>query len=415
MRVVSFAAGLAAALCISACVSSAAAQTFKTLHTFCADDSCSDGANPLQSPLVQDAAGNFYGTAQNRGANGGGTLFELVKGKKFRDVFDFPTGTWPLGPLIQDADGNLLGLGSGSSGNGLVFRLHPNKKKTRWTYDEIYVFCPNGQGGCTDARVPVMLTYVGAASGIPYDGKASLYGSAEFGGTGSSALGAIFQLTPKGKGWTEKVIYSFCSVGCTDGMIPSYGLIADSAGNLYGTTSGGGQFGDGTTFKLAPNAKRTKWTESVLHSFCSEQECEDGVTPSGLVMDGSGNLYGTTPNGGEGNLGSIYRIDTNGQFTQLYSFCHLQNCADGDGPQASMTFAPSGLLYGVTAQDSRVFSFDPATSVYTVLHTFCSGGDCSDGFAPQSPLTLDASGALYGTTNGGGNQSSGGTVFKLTP
>jgi uncharacterized repeat protein (TIGR03803 family) len=390
------------------------AQTFKTLHSFCPDDTCSDGANPLQSPLIKDAAGNFYGTAQNFGARGGGVLFELAGDDKFKDVFDFPAGTWPFGPLIQDVDGNLFGLGSGSDGDGLVFRLHPNKRKTKWSYQQIYTFCP-GDVGCTDPHVLMNLTYVGAASGVPYDGKSPLYGSSQFGGTGLNSLGTVFQLSLKRGVWSEKVIYSFCSAGCVDGMIPSYGLIADAAGNLYGTTSGGGQSGNGATFRLAPNARHTKWKETVLHSFCAEQQCHDGSIPSGLVLDGNGNLYGTAAHGGEGSAGVIYRIDSGGQFTRLYAFCHLANCADGDVPQTPMIVSPSGLLYGVTAQDSRVFSFDPSTSAYNVLHTFCGGGDCSDGTAPQSPLTLDESGALYGTTTMAGTEFSGGTVFKLTP
>jgi uncharacterized repeat protein (TIGR03803 family) len=421
MRIEFSAIGFAAALlCSFAAVPSASAQTFTALHKFCVDDVCSDGANPLQSALVQDAAGNFYGTAQNGGANGGGVLYELVGGNKYKSVFNFPAGVGPRGTLVQDADGNLYGVANGST--GLVFRLHPHAKKTKWSYETIYTFCPNGPSGCTDGTVPVTLTYAGAATGLTYDGRAALYGSTEFGGTGSSTLGTIFQLTPGKSGWREKIIYSFCTVAnCGDGAFPSYGLIADASGTLYGTTTGGGTTANpqGVVFKLTPNSKQTKWTQTVLHSFCADVNCTDGSGPSGLVMDGASNLYGTAQSGGDASGGfsggTIYRVSAAGQFTRLYSFCQQEGCADGDGPVASMTLDPSGLLYGVTAGDSRVFSFNPSTSAYTVLHTFCTTTKCHDGFSLASPLALDTSGTLYGSAGLGGNKLEGGTVFKLTP
>ncbi|MFL5239855.1 MAG: choice-of-anchor tandem repeat GloVer-containing protein [Rhizomicrobium sp.] len=398
----------------------AAAQTFTTLHKFCAKANCADGANPLQSPLIPDGAGNFFGTAQNGGANSGGVLYEMIGGTKFKALFDFPASVSPRGPLVRDIAGNLYGIaGTGNIGTGGIFRLHPNAKQTKWSYETLYTFCVAG-GGCPDGQAPVELTYVGAASGSAYDGKAPLFGSTIFGG--AKGDGTVFQLSRKKGVWQETVLYSFCSqASCADGMWPSYGLITDATGNLYGTTTaGGGSAGQGIVFRLAPAGKKA-WTESVLYSFCKDASCTDGGQPSGLVADASGTLYGTTQTGGDasGGLsgGVLYRLVPSGgsyDYARLYSFCQQPSCADGDAPQTSMTLDSSGTLYGTTAGDSRVFAFAPQTSNYQVLHSFCPHGKCSDGVMPLSPLTLDAAGNLFGNTNSGGNQFEGGTVFEIT-
>jgi uncharacterized repeat protein (TIGR03803 family) len=189
--------GLAfAAFCSVLCLATpASAQSFTTLHAFCGKLPCRDGASPLESPLVEDASGNFFGTAQNFGDQNGGTLYELVGGTKFRKVFDFPSSASPRGPLVQDANGDLYGIeGTGNAGAGGVFRLHPkNAGKTKWTYETLYTFCPQN-GDCLDGSTPIELTYEGAASGAPYDGTSPLYGSAVSGGANGS--GTVFSSRP---------------------------------------------------------------------------------------------------------------------------------------------------------------------------------------------------------------------------
>ena len=179
--------------------------------------------------------------------------------------------------------------------------------------------------------------------------------------------------------YTESVLYSFCpqtSTNCTDGENPLAGLIVDASGNLYGTTFGGGSNFYGAVFKLAPNGDGS-YTKSLLYSFCAQSNCADGENPqTGLVEDASGNLYGTTSGGGA-------------------------NC-----PSESV---------GNVCNYGTVFKLTPGSNgSYTesVLYSFCSqgGSNCTDGYAPNG-LIVDAAGNLYGTTNAGG----GGTVFKLTP
>jgi uncharacterized repeat protein (TIGR03803 family) len=192
----------------------------------------------------------------------------------------------------------------------------------------------------------------GPRVGLIFDQAGNLYGTTVGGGAHGS--GTVFQLVPNADGsWRESVLHSFCSrTNCGDGASPFAGLIFDQAGNLYGTTSsGGGAFAGGTVFKLAPNADGS-WRESVLYSFCPTN-CGDGAQPNGLVFDLAGNLYGTTFSGG-GALagGTVFKLAPNadGSWREsvLYSFCSRTNCGDGDTPFASLIFDQAGNLYGTT-------------------------------------------------------------------
>ncbi|MGA2904008.1 MAG: choice-of-anchor tandem repeat GloVer-containing protein [Candidatus Korobacteraceae bacterium] len=211
-------------------------------------------------------------------------------------------------------------------------------------------------------------------AGLIFDAAGNLYGTTGNGGV--NAGGTVLELTPAGGGnWAETVLYSFCSqTNCTDGANPSASLIFDAAGNLYSTTDAGGTYGDGTVFELTPTAGGG-WTEQVLHSF--NNNGTDGAYPyAGLIFDATGNLYGTTLNGG------------------------TYQCVDeGCGTVFELTPTAGG---GWTEQ---------------VLHNFGNG---TDGFWPYAGLILDAAGNLYGTTQLGGTGGNCGgygcgTVFELTP
>lgn len=248
-------------------------------------------------------------------------------------------------------------------------------------------------------------------AGLIADAAGNFYGTTLWGGNTACngiGCGTIFKLAPDG---TETVLYRFCSeANCTDGATPAASLVMDVKGNLYGTTSAGGSSGRwGTVFEFT-----AKGTEKVLHSF--QGYPDGGYVLSGLIRDRSGNFYGTTVNGGETGAGTIYELTPNGTENILYSFCIQQNCADGADPWGGLTSDGSGNLYGTTTlggvAESCIQSgscgvvFElPKGGTYKLLHTFESG---SDGANPgQMNLLFDKSGNLFGTTAHGNGSGCG--------
>jgi uncharacterized repeat protein (TIGR03803 family) len=195
-------------------------------------------------------------------------------------------------------------------------------------------------GAWAQNRYKVLHKFAGEDGSTPvagpiFDQAGNLYGATAYGGAQDG--GTVFALSPnQNGGWTEHVLYSFCSLTrCADGANPLAGLIFDQAGNLYGTTWMGGTYNQGTVFQLTPN-QNGGWTEHVLYSFCSRTThiCLDGQYPyAGLVLDQAGNLYGTTESGGAHNYGTVFQLtpNQNGGWTEhvLHSFCSWTNCADG--------------------------------------------------------------------------------------
>jgi uncharacterized repeat protein (TIGR03803 family) len=191
-------------------------------------------------------------------------------------------------------------------------------------------------------------------------------------------------------------------------------VILDNAGNLYGTTDGGGDSGVGTAFKLTPNSDGT-WTERVLHSFCSLSKCADGANPhAGLIFDALGNLYGST----SGGLGTVFKLTPNADGSWAEIVLHRFTGPDGAGPFASLTFDVAGNLYGTTVgggtyNDGTVFKLTLDSKgkwKESVLHGFTKPA----GANPYATLVFDAVGNLYGTTANGGSVNDG-VVFKLAP
>ncbi len=408
----------------------APASAYRVLYNFCTALGCSDGVFP-PSGLIQDVAGNLYGTTVNGGiftvtcsGGGCGTVFKVDTANHYSVLYTFCSaanctdGGSPYAGLIQDAAGNLYGTTSsgGAHGGGTVFKLDTVGQET-----VLYSFCSVAL--CADGESPL--------AGLIQDLAGSLYGTTYTGGAHGG--GTVFKLDNTGH---ETVLYSFCrvvqSLACTDGQWPSAGLIQDAAGNLYGTTAGGGANhlvtgqGWGTVFKLDNTGH-----ETVLYNFCSAANCTDGSVPTaGLIQDAAGNLYGTTQSGGansDADLGAgggtVFKLDSTGHETVLYSFCSAANCADGETPAAGLIQDSVGNLYGTTVHGGTplpdclggncgtVFKLDN-TSLETVLYNFCSASICADGQHPFAGLIQDASGNLYSTTQGGG-VTGGGTVFRL--
>jgi uncharacterized repeat protein (TIGR03803 family) len=303
------------------------------LYSFCAQSNCTDGASP-SSGLVFDQKGNLYGTTFAGGAYGYGTVFQLTPKGKETVIYSFCSnppscndGAQPRGGLVFDQEGNLYGSANGGAyAGGVVFKLTAEGKET-----VLYTFCV--QRDCADGEGP--------NGSLVFDRQGNLYGTT-FGGGASMFYGTVFKLTPKGK---ETVLYSFCvQQYCADGEDPMAGLILDQKGNMYGTTWGGGA-NVGVIFKLTPKGK-----ERVLYTFCARTGCIDGAYPvAELVFDEKGNLYGTTSAGGAPRFdGVVFRLTPKGEETVLYSFCWHDNCTDGEGPSRALVFDHSGDLYGTT-------------------------------------------------------------------
>lgn len=366
--------------------------SYKVLYTFAA---AADGERPVG--VMLDPIGNLYGTtgfggvAPCTGHFGCGTVFKLRRSGVETVLYNFSgeaDGGYPQAGLVRDYSGNLYGTAltggdtncNSPSGCGVVFKLDPAGTET-----VLHSF--EGQPG--DGAEP--------EGALTVDAAGNLYGTTYAGG--ASNLGTVFQLDSTG---TETVLYSFSS--SPDGAYPETGLLRSSTGDLYGTTQQGGLYGYGTVFKLDAVGQ-----ETVLYSF---GPMPDGEGPRGetLIRDGSGNLYGTTEDGGASGYGTVFRLTPTGQETVLYSF---RGERDGAFPFGGVTRDKSGNLYGTTSAAGAshyygtVFRLNPAGSL-TVLHSFTGG---EDGGNPYSPLIQDQAGNLYGTTNSG----VWGKIFELTP
>lgn len=417
-----------------AAVTTAAAPQFNVLHAFCAEQNCTDGNWPYANRLTIDAAGNVFGITGYGGAAGWGSVFELRPNKggakyRFNTLYSFCTtdcsdGRFPVGQLVIDKDGNLYGTTATGEPNrsGHVFQL-VKEKPGGWTMKVLYDFCPSGAGDCADGQTPgeFGLTYAGLDQGLPYDGKSPLYGAAKWAGVHNG--GTAFRLLPRKKGqWKLETIYSFCAeANCLDGYVPHAGLTLDSAGNIYGITTYGGPANTGVLYQLLPT--NSGWKQTVLYSFCSEQQCTDGSYPAApVIIDGARNLIGATAYGGANGDGTLYKLVPKGrhsQHTLLYNFCSAAECEDGGYPYGGLLRGANGDIYGTTqygdgeVANGVVYRF--SGSALTMLHQFCEEADCPDGKSPLGGLTRDSQGQLFGMTNEAGSNGHGGTVFTLTP
>jgi uncharacterized repeat protein (TIGR03803 family) len=379
---------------------SARAQTYTKmlLHEFIGGY---DGQNPM-TRLILDKSGNLYGTTYFGGQSNVGTIYKVDENgiETVLHMFDNPLlGYYPRCRLTMDAAGNLYGTttSGGTAAWGTVFKLD-----TQGNYTVLHNF-KGGLGG-----------------GYPFGGLLMVsdgyfVGSTVLGGAGR--FGIVYRLAPKsGGGWKFTVLHAFSS---SDGQGPEGELTRDAAGNLYGTTQQGGTFFRGTVFKIH------SYKESILHSFMGG--VSDGDSPNGtLLLDKSGNLYGTTTTGGNRGTGCVdrgcgtaFKIDAKGSETVIYAF---KGGSGGASPGDRLVTDSAENLYGTTLYGGEetfggtVYKLDPMGTL-TVLHAFTGGKDgrVADG------LAIDGAGNLFGTTQLGGIsgclgfKNSCGTVFKLTP
>ena len=264
--------------------------TLTTLYSFCSQGVypyCTDGDQP-SAGLVQAANGDLYGTTGFGGAAAYGTVFKITPGGTLTTLHSFYGGTdghEPAG-LVQAASRDLYGttLLGGADRTGTVFKITPTGALTT-----LYSFC--SQNGCTDGFSP--------NAGLVQATNGDFYGTTADGG--ANGEGTVFKITPSG---TLTTLYSFCSsTNCREGSFPEAGLVQATDGDLYGTTHGSAN-NNGTVFKITPSG-----TLTTLYSFCSQSGCTDGQYPqAGLVQDTNGDFYGTTTGGGTGGNGTVFRL-----------------------------------------------------------------------------------------------------------
>lgn len=388
--------------------SSVWAATEKVLHSF--DPNSGEGYFP-QAGLIFDSAGNLYGTAAEGGsracgANGCGTVFDLIPNsngswtENTLHNFQGSDGSFPVAPVRFDNHGNLYGttLAGGSSNIGTLFRLSPVGNGT-WVLFELHQFA-----GGPDGSEPGAVTL---------DSAGHIYDTALYGGASGDGVAFMFGTQPP----TGEIILRAFTSG-NDALNPTSPLTLDASGNLYGGAQGGAG-GFGVVYKLTPARQSSSWTETLLHTFNGR----DGQAPTdGLIFDGAGNLYGETFAGGQYGYGTVFELSPNsdGSWTEtvLYSFT---GGADGQNPVGGVIFDRAGNLYGMTdlggpSRFGTVFKLTPSAGQWTetVLYGFTGA---ADGGAPFGGLVMDSSGNLYGTTSMGGLRAFGqaGVVFEITP
>jgi uncharacterized repeat protein (TIGR03803 family) len=251
----------------------------------------------------------------------------------------------------------------------------------------------------------------GPYSSVVQGTDGNIYGTTDSGGNVNTQSGTLFRVTPSGK-LTD--LYNFCSKPrCTDGSSPASPPAVGTDGNLYGV-AGGGILNQGVVYKMTLSGEFT-----TLYSFCAVHPCTDGIGPTGIILGGDGNFYGTTGVGGSAaNGGTIFSISPTGQFKLLYTFCSVTNCADGGNPVYPPILGTDGNFYGVTwaggALGGGVLYELSSTGTYSVLYDFCLYSEGCSGPGEPYDVVRDANGNFFGTTEYSASGSPYGSVFEIT-
>jgi len=391
----------------------ATAQTYTVLYNF-GTVSC-DPLTPENTGIIaQGHDGNLYSTAPNGGCDLGGAAFKITPKGKLTVLHSFGSqtgdGDFPFSGLTLGTDGDFWGTAE-AGGTGLVGNIF-NMSASGKVADFNVFGGTNQVNGNTPISPPVQ----------GMDG--SFFGTASDGGDitkctyGNGGCGVIYRITPSGK---YKVLYTFEQIN--DGANSDAPLVLGTDGNFYGTTVLGGSIGStfvngGVIFRITPSGKYT-----VLYTFCSQVNCDDGFNPfDGLVQGSDGNFYGTTSAGGLGvggiREGVVFKITPTGKYTVLYSLCNQLGCTDGGVPYGGLVQGTDGNFYGTTVGGGTktygvIFQLTPQGK-YTVLYNF----DSTTGAYPKGTLVQNTNGTLYGEAQNGGSVNAG--VFysldmKLNP
>ena len=397
--------GVAAAAVFAFSLATVTAATTDVIYSFEEDE-----GEYADTDLETDSAGNIYGTTVLGGDFGSGTVFQLSHtGNSWVHtvLYSFTGGAdggEPYKGVTLDGEGNLYGTavtgGSGicEGGCGVAYKL-TNSGGT-WTQTVIHAFTGEDDGSGPGARVTV-------------DGAGNVYGMAPTGG--AYGLGTIYKIRQGQNGaWVLKVIHAF--TGGADGATGSAGRMILRHGDLYGAATTGGTYGSGVVFELTPT-QVGEWDFRTIYSFRGQP---DGSFPYGaLLLDASGNIYGTTYYGGANNIGAVYQLTprTNGEWREkvLYSF---QGGTDGNSPISNLVFDTARNLYGTTSEGGlgtgTIFKLSPVGGGHwmeTVVHMFQGP---PDGAFSYNGMVVDPFGNFYGATVHGGVDDDG-SIYKFTP
>lgn len=365
---------------------------FMVLHTF--TGTAGDGANP-QNALVQGGDGMLYGTTEKGGDNSFGTIFKLNKdGSNYSVIYHFDlaseSGVTPESALLEGQDGMLYGTTSsgGPASAGTAFKV--NTDGTGFVV--LHAFSSANQEAASPQAALIQA------------GDGTLYGTTTSGGPGGD--GTTYRMAANGSQYL--VTHNFSATG-GDGRFPLASLTLGPDDMLYGTTQQGGIFGNGAAFKLARDGS----AYAILHSFVGAPT--EGFEPRAALITGpNAQLYGTSYLGGTSNLGTAFKVGTNGNgFVVLHNF--PENDLDGTQPAAALLSASDGLLYGTTAGGGSanvgtLFKMDANGGSYAILHQFSAGP--ADGKYPESALVEGGDGTLFGVTPNGGTFGSG-IVYQI--
>jgi uncharacterized repeat protein (TIGR03803 family) len=381
----------------------ASAQTLTTLSSF----NGSNGAYPAYVSLIADANGDLFGTTEEGGVSGYGTVFEIVKTSSDYGTpatlvsFDNTNGANPVAGLIADANGNLFGttMAGGASGDGTVFEIVKISGGYASTPTTLVSF------NNTNGAVPI--------AGLVTDANGDLFGTTLVGG--ASGNGTVFEIVKTSSGYasTPTTLISFDDL---NGALPAASLIADASGNLFGTTEAGGALEDGTVFEIVKTSSGYASTPTTLVTF---EDTNGAVPAANLVADANGNLFGTTYQGGALEDGTVFEIvKISGGYASTPTTLVTFDNTNGANPLSCLIADANGNLFGTTSAgeasgSGTVFEVTKTSSGYSSTPTTLVSFDTTNGAFPLAGLIADANGNLFGTTEEGGAFGTG-TVFEVT-